>query len=381
MAPIRVAVLGVGRWSGRAHIPAWRRDPRAEIVGIYDLDESRSRAASDALGGVRVFPSAADLIRSADVDAVDVVTWGPAHFEAAMSAIEAGKHVLCEKPVHRDYRETLRAHRAAQERGLRTKVGFTFRFSPAMMRVRELIEEGFLGRPLVFNGFEQNSQFLDPMTPIRVGEGDASDNPEIQVGSLEGYGAPIIDLARWFVGSELEEVVGMLSNLIPERMVPGSPVPVRLPIDDADCFIGRFRNGVMCTIQSSYVTIGNYPGLEARIYGTEGALVCRLVTEEGVCERLWGARKDAVEFKRLEIPDRLYPRSGSPTEPWETSFYSNLVANFISEIEDPNLPAGGDFSDAVAVQQVINAVEISYRQRGWVSLPLADPNEQTTDGA
>jgi predicted dehydrogenase len=121
--------------------------------------------------------------------------------------------------------------------------------------------------------------------------------------------------------------------------------------------------------------------LEARIYGTEGALVCRLVTEEGVCERLWGARKDAVEFKRLEIPDRLYPRSGSPTEPWETSFYSNLVANFISEIEDPNLPAGGDFSDAVAVQQVINAVEISYRQRGWVSLPLADPNEQTTDGA
>jgi predicted dehydrogenase len=373
VAPIRVGVLGTGRWSRRAHLPAWRRDTRAQLVGLYDIDPVTAAEASAACGGVRVYPSAAELIQSPEIDVVDVVTWGPAHFEAAMGAINAGKHVLCEKPVHRDYRETRRAYEAALLRGLRTKVGFTFRFSPAMMYMRELIADGFVGRPLVFNGFEQNSQFLDPMTPIRMGEGDASQEPEIQVSSLEGYGAPIIDLSRWFVGSELSDVVGMLANLVPERLVPGSEHPVRLPIDDADAFLGRFQNGTVCTIQSSYVTIGNYPGLEARLYGTEGALICRLVEESGVCERIWSARKDSVEFQPLTVPDRLFPPGGGLTESWDSAFYANLVSSFISEIEDPSVPSGGDFGDAVQVQQVINAVEQSHRRRGWVSLPLEGP--------
>lgn len=373
MAPIRVGVLGTGRWSRRAHLPAWRRDKRVQLAGLYDIDADRSAEASAACGGVRVYSSATELIESSEIDVVDVVTWGPVHFEAAMGAIKAGKHVLCEKPVHRDYLETKRAHEEALARGLRTKVGFTFRFSPAMMYMRELIAEGFVGRPLVFNGFEQNSQFLDPLTRIRMGEGDESEEPEIQVSSLEGYGAPIIDLSRWFVGSELSEVVGLLANLVPERLVPGSDRPVRLPIDDADAFLGRFQNGAICTIQSSYVTIGNYPGLEARLYGTEGALICRLVEEQGVCERIWAARKDSVEFRPLTVPDRLFAPGGGVTEPWATAFYANLVSSFVSEIEDPNAQPGGDFGDAVQVQQVINAVEISHRRRAWVSLPLLQP--------
>lgn len=370
MQALRVGVLGTGRWSRRAHLPAWRRDERVQLTGLFDIDPDRAAAASLEGGGVRVYASAKELIESPEVDVVDVVTWGPAHFEGAMGAIRAGKHVLCEKPVHRDYRETRRAHTEALAQGLRTKVGFTFRFSPAMMYMRELIAGGFVGRPLVFNGFEQNSQFLDPMTEMRMGEGDASPDPAIQVSSLEGYGAPIIDLARWFVGAELSEVVGMLPNLVPERLVPGQDRPVRLPIDDADAFLGRFQNGAICTIQSSYVTIGNYPGLEARLYGTEGALICRLVEEQGVCERIWAARKDAVEFQPLTVPERLFAPGGGLNEPCATAFYSNLVSSFVTEILDPSEEPGGDFGDAVQVQQVINAVELSHRTRAWVGLPL-----------
>jgi predicted dehydrogenase len=239
-----------------------------------------------------------------------------------------------------------------------------------MMYMKELIDQGYVGRPLVFNGFEQNSQFLDPLTPMRMGEAETLQGGKLKAASLEGYGAPIIDLGLWFVASDLCEVVGLLTNQIPERIGPGANQPRPLPIDDADAFIGRFDNGAMATIQSSYVTVGNYPGLEARLYGTEGALICRLVEEAGVCERLWGARKDAVEFQSLEVPERLFPIGGSIFEAWATSFYSNLVSDFIDDIKQPERPAGGDFAAAAAVQEVINAVEISHQQHRWVELPL-----------
>ncbi len=370
MAELGVAIIGAGRWAERAHLPGWLRDPRARVVGVYDLDQGRAGALSAHAPGSRVYPSEAELLADPEVQVVDVVTWGPAHFQSAIASLESRRHVLCEKPVHREWARTREAGELALSRGLRTKVGFTFRFSPAMMRMRELISEGYVGRPLVFNGFEQNSQFLDPLTPIRAGEGDPAAGAEIQVGSLEGYGAPIIDLALWFLGSELEEVVGQLANLIPERLVPGSQVPVRLPIDDADAFLCRFANGAIGTIQSSYVTVGNYPGLEARLYGTEGALICRLVEEEGICERLYGARRDQVEFRPLQVPERLYPPGGGLTEPWDTAFYANLISTFVSEINDLRLPAQADFLAAARVQEVINAVELSHRRHGWVRLPL-----------
>ncbi len=370
MADLGVAIVGAGRWAARAHLPGWLRDPRARVVGVFDLDQERARALSARVPGSRVYASEAEVFTDPAVQVVDVVTWGPAHFQSAMAGLESRRHVLCEKPVHREWARTRDAGEMALSRGLRTKVGFTFRFSPAMMRMRELIAEGYVGRPLVFNGFEQNSQFLDPLTPIRAGEGDPAEGADIQVSSLEGYGAPIIDLALWFLGAELLEVVGQLANLIPERLVPGSTVPVRLPIDDADAFLCRFSNGAIGTIQSSYVTVGNYPGLEARLYGTEGALICRLVEEEGVCERLYGARRDQVEFRPLEIPERLYPPGGGPTEPWDSAFYANLIAAFTSEIQDPGRPAQADFLAAARVQEVINAVELSHRRHGWVQFPL-----------
>ncbi|MDA8329850.1 MAG: Gfo/Idh/MocA family oxidoreductase [Candidatus Dormibacteraeota bacterium] len=363
----RVGVIGAGRWSRTAHLPAWRRDPRCRVMGVYDSDGSVGAGLDQSL---RV-GSASELIDSPDIDIIDVVTWNPSHYEYAAAAIAAGKHVLCEKPVHHDYRRTKALSDLARSRGLRTKVGFTFRFSPAMMRMKQLIDEGFIGRPLVFNGFEQNSQFLDPGTPMRLGETTTTEDGQLRAASLEGYGAPIIDLGLWFVGDDLAEVVGLLTNQVFERVVPGHDHPVPVPLDDADCFIGRFRAGAMATVQSSYVTVGNYPGLEARLYGTEGALICRLVEEKGVCERLWGATKASVEFEPLPIPEELFPAGGSLQEPWPTSFYSNLVSDFLDDIEAPERVGGGTFADAARVQEVIDAVELSHRQHAWVTLPLA----------
>jgi predicted dehydrogenase len=367
---VRVGVLGAGAWARGAHLPGFTRDARCEVVAIADPQIDLARAAAAEFDIPVATADHEELLRRDDIDIIDVCTPSATHFELSWAALESGKHVLCEKPVAYDYRDTVRAAELARARGLKTKLGFTFRYSPAMRYMKELIEQGFVGTPFIFNGYEQNSQWLDPNVPLRQVDPDADPNV-IQVSSLEGYGAPIIDLGHWFVGSRYAEVVGTMRNFIPERMVRATGRMMRMNIDDGDIFIGEFENGALGSVQTSFVTVGNYPGLEARVYGSEGALICRLVEERGICESLKAAKADSVEFEEIEVPQRLYPSGGSARESWRTLFYANLTASFVGEVLSDAPENEGNFLDGARVQEVVNAVEQSFRERRWVSLPLA----------
>ena len=367
---LRVGVLGAGAWATFAHLPGFRRDSRCELVAIADPQFDLARAAAAQFE----IPIAASdhwaVIERDDIDVIDVCTPSHTHFELAWAALEAGKHVLCEKPVAYDFRDTRRAAQVARDKGLKTKLGFTFRYAPAMRYMRRLVADGFIGQPFIFNGFEQNSQWLDPQTPLRQAD-HLADQAELQVSSLEGYGAPIIDIAHLLVGADLSAVVGTMRNFIPERVVRATGQMMRMNIDDGDIFMGEFANGALCSVQTSFVTVGNYPGIEARIYGSKGALICRLVEEAGICERLWSATPDQVEFRELTVPAEFYPPGGSREESWRSLFYANLIASFISEILSDSPGNEGNFDDGAWVQETINAVEASFRQRRWVTLPLA----------
>ncbi|HEV8365453.1 MAG TPA: Gfo/Idh/MocA family oxidoreductase [Gemmatimonadaceae bacterium] len=369
---IRVAVLGAGAWARFAHIPGYKRDGRCEVVAVCDPQRDLAEAAARDFGIRDVATDYREVISRADVDLIDVCTPSATHFELAWAALEAGKHVLCEKPVAFDYRDTLRAHELAKAKGVKTKLGFTFRYAPAMRYMKALIDEGFVGTPYIFNGYEQNSQWLDPSTPLRQADHTA-DQSVLQVSSLEGYGAPIIDLGMWFVGSAFASVVGTMRNFVPARVVRATGTMMRMNIDDGDIFIGEYANGALGSVQTSFVTVGNYPGLEARVYGSKGAIICRLVEERGICESLKVATKEAVEFQEIEVPQRFYPPGGSPKESWRTLFYANLVSSFIGEIVNGGGENEGDFHDGARVQEVINAVELSFRERRWVTLPLGRP--------
>jgi predicted dehydrogenase len=333
---VRVAVLGAGAWARYAHLPGYKRDSRCKVVAIADPNRALAEQAAADFGIPVVARDHTQVVGRDDIDLVDVCTPSATHFELSMAALEGGKHVLCEKPVAFDYRETLRAAGVARSKKLKTRLGFTFRYSPAMRYMKALIDEGFIGTPFIFNGYEQNSQWLDPSNPLRQVDPDA-DQSVIQVSSLEGYGAPIIDLGMWFTGSPFAQVVGTMR---------------------------KFANGALGSVQTSFVTVGNYPGLEARLYGSEGALICRLVEEKGVCEVLRAAKPAAVEFEELTVPERFYPPGGTPRESWRTLFYANLISSFITELLADDDRNEADFSDGARVQEVINAVE------RWVSLPL-----------
>jgi predicted dehydrogenase len=366
-----IGVIGAGRWAGWAHLPGWARDPRCRIVGVCDIDPERAAAAAGRYGADVATGDYTDLLKRDDIDIIDVVTRDSEHFEINCAAIEAGKHVLSEKPVAHDHHDVARVAAMAAERGLKTKVGFTFRYSPAVRYMKYMIARGDLGVPFIFNAYEQNSQWLRPQTPLRGRE--RAGTGRIQVASLEGYGAPVIDIGHWFLESDLTAVVGLLRNFIPERVIAATGNLARVNIDDGDIFIGEFASGAICSVQSSFVTVGNYPGIEVRLYGSEGAAIARLVEERGICETLHVASPGEVEFREIEVPADYYPPGGTRRESWRTLYYANLTANFASEVLG-ELPGNeGNFDDGLWVQQVINAVELSHHERRWVNLPLDGP--------
>ncbi len=363
-----VGIIGAGRWAGWAHLPGWARDERCQIVGICDVDPQRAAAAAERYGAAVATGDYTELLKRDDIDVIDVVTRDSEHFEINQAAIEAGKHVLSEKPVAHDHRDVRRVAELARSKGLKTKVGLTFRYSPAVRYMKDLIVRGDLGTPFIYNAYEQNSQWLSPQTPLR--NSSRVNGGPIKVASLEGYGAPVIDIGHWFMESELTAVVGVLRNFVPERMIADTGKMARTNIDDGDVFIGEFASGAICSVQSSFVTVGNYPGIEVRVYGSEGAAIARLVEEFGICETLKLARPDDVEFREVEVPASYYPPGGSPRESWRTLYYANLTANFASEVLGEIDGNEGNFDDGLRVQEVINAVEISHHERRWVSLPL-----------
>ena len=380
---LRVGVIGAGRWSGSAHLPGFTRSPLSDVVMICDLHRDLAEARAKQFDIPEVVTDFEKILQRSDIDVVDVVTRGD-HQDIVFATLESGKHCLVEKPVCHDYHDVWRAQRLADSKSLKTKVGLTFRYAPAVQYMFELVREGFIGKPFVFNGYEQNSQWLDPDNPMDkrihrtppVGEpkiGTDLSREAIHVSSLEGYGAPTIDIGLELVGSDLTQVVGILANMVPYRRRTNLDTErERINVDDADMFIAEAANGALYSLQSSFVTVGNYPGIEARIYGSEGALIARLVEEFGVIQTLHGAKPDAVEFVPMEIPERFFPPGYYEGEPWPSAFYVGLVHNFMQEIVDGGETNQGNFAQSARVQEIINAVTLSHREHRWVSLPLEE---------
>jgi predicted dehydrogenase len=380
---LRVGVIGAGRWSKTAHLPGFLRSPLCELVAICDLDRQLADEAAAEFGIADVSTDAAELLARDDLDVIDVVTRGD-HQDLVFATLEAGKHCLVEKPVCHDFRDVWRAHELAESKGLKTKVGLTFRYAPAIMYMFDLIRDGFIGKPYIFNGYEQNSQWLNPDNPMDkrihkvkpVGEPAWGTDPTpegITVSSLEGYGAPTIDIGLECVGGGLAEVVGRMANMVPFRRRTNLDVErERINIDDADMFMGQTADGALFSMQSSYVTVGNYPGIEARVFGSDGAIIVRLVEEFGVIQTIHTARPDAVEFVPRDIPERYFSPGSQPDDHWGTAFFGNLVHNFCEEIVEGGTRNQGNFAQSARVQEIINAVALSHRERRWVQLPLGD---------
>ena len=362
-----VGVLGAHAWAEKAHLPGYAAYERANLVAIADVVPERAQALADKFGIKKVYGSAEELIADPEVEMVDVCTPTDTHLPLSHAVIAAGKHVLSEKPLARDARDAFDVAAAAVKAGVRTKLGFTFRYSPAIRQLKAWIEDGTLGEIYHVHGFEQNSQWLNPAEPIRQVEPGADWN-KLLPSSIVGYGSHLLDLMRWTAG-EFSSVAATMKNFIPERLVRGYEGIQKIAIEDGTVATVEFESGAHGMLQTSYIAVGNYPGVELRVYGSKGAAVARLISEFGVAETLHFATADSVEFEKVELPASTLPPGTTLNTPWPELYYRNLVRHFVDEILDGTAPEC-TFHDGAKSQELVNAIIQAHNERRWVNLPL-----------
>ena len=391
---LRVGVIGAGRWSKRAHMPGWARSDLCGLVVICGRDEELAREAAEKFGVAEISTDAEATIRREDLGVIDVCTNLEGHEPLTALAIECGRHVLVEKPVAQDYRRVKELDELAKAKGLKTKVGLTSRYAPAVQHMFDLVREGKIGTPWLYNGYEQNSQFLNPWYardkrlrkdwPELPIVGTDPDPKAIVIGSVEGHGAPTIDIGLGLVGiggGGIEKLVCQMANLLHQRRRYNVDTELStINWDDADMWIARTREGNLFSMQGSFVTVGNRPGITAWIYGDRGALKATLIAdpETGAIQKLeyadgWAspdADAAAVKYRELEIPDTYWNPGHQPDDEWDTAFYGCLVQNFLEEIVSGGEKNEGNFEQSARVQELINAAELSHREERWAYLPL-----------
>ncbi len=361
-----VGVIGAHAWAEKAHLPGYRFCNRVRRVAICDTVRERAVALAERFGFERVYTDHAEMLADADIDMVDVCTPTDTHFALTGDVLRADKHALTEKPLALTAANAFSLADTADAAGLRTKVGFTFRYSPALRQIKSWIDDGTLGEIFHVHGFQQNAQFLDVNFPLRqYGLGEVG--TELIPASIVGYGSHLVDLMRW-LGGDFAAVSASMRNFVPERMVRGKQGLQRVPIDDGTVAAIEFASGAQGVLQTSFIAIGNYPGVELRVYGSKGAAIGRLIVENGVAETLHAATAGQVEFRPVALPSQAFAAGTSVNTAWPELYYRNLVRHWADEILD-NGAGDGTFRDGAKSQEIVDAIVQSHRERRWVSLP------------
>lgn len=352
-APLNVAVIGTG-FGASVHLPALKHIDGVETVAIVSRRGERARSAAERHGVPHASTDWRDVINDPHVHAVVIATPPYLHHQMVIAAIEAGKHVLCEKPMARSVAEARDMVKLAQQAGVVTMVNHEFRYLPIRRRVKELIDEGYIGDPhsVAMNVFR--STLADPNErPFGwLMEADKAG------GMLGASGSHAIDSLRWWLG-EIHEVAGITSTMVKKRRLPDSSGMAGVDADDNFAFLLRFASGAIGSVHFSATAPIN-AGEEITISGSEGMLIIQGETD------LLGARRRDMGLRELPIPERLNARlpdfSHSLTRPTIL-----LLRDWVEAIRTRELPEHApSFDDGAKVQEIIDAVFRSRTQGRWV---------------
>ncbi|WP_407344158.1 Gfo/Idh/MocA family protein [Pengzhenrongella phosphoraccumulans] len=384
--------LGVGMigyaFMGAAHSQAWRTAPRffdlpmqPTMTALCGRNEVAVRAAAHRMGWAEVETDWKALIARDDVDLVDICTPGDTHAEIAIAALDAGKHVLCEKPLANSVEEAhamAAAAARASERGIQAMVGFTYRRVPAIQLARRLVADGRLGEIRQVRAQYLQDWLADPAAPLSW----RLDKERAGSGALGDIGAHIVDLVQFITGQHLTGVAGMLETFVHERPIAaefsglhghGGEGRGPVTVDDAAIFMARLSGGGIGVFEATRYAWGRKNAIRVEINGTTGSVAFDF--EDMNVLNFYDATQDAVEagFRRIIVtePGHPYIAAWWPAGHglgYEHSF-THQVVDLIGAIAAGRQPEPS-FADGLQVQLVLDAVERSAAdQCAWMAVP------------
>jgi predicted dehydrogenase len=369
-------MIGYG-FMGAAHSQGWRVAPRffdlparPEMTLLVGRNADAVAAAGEKWGWAETATDWRAAIARDDIDIIDIVTPGSSHVEIAIAALDAGKHVLCEKPLANTVDEA-RAMADAAERaaakGVYAMVGFTYRRVPAATLARDIVASGALGNIRQVRAAYLQDWLVDPEAPLawRLQKNLAGS------GALGDLGAHAVDLAQFITGQQLTRVSGTLETFVTRRPLLENAVGLSgtassdygdVTVDDLALFTGRFDGGAVGSFEATRMSTGRKNALRIEVAGSLGAVTFDLEDLNSLGFYDATAPSDRLGFTKIMVTEPTHPYLDAW---WPTGHalgyehaFSHQVRDFVLGISSATQPVPS-FSDGLQVQRVLDSVERS----------------------
>jgi len=362
---VRVALIGTGSITLQNHLPGLLTHPEARVTALCDPDPRALAAAVKAAGVDRTYTDHRALIAQDDIDAIVIATPNNIHLPIATAAAEAGKHVLCEKPLGMSYEETEAMAAAAERAGIVHMTAFTYRFVPAIRYMKRLVAEGALGTPYHVR-INRLQDWGDRAVGWRQQKALAGTG---EIGDMLSHR---IDYAHHLVGPILR-LVAQTKQYLDERRRPDG-VTEPSDVEDWVAMLAELKGGATGVFESTKMATGRGSGGQSQDYveinGSDATLIYYLERPHDIFVGKRGGNLESVP-----VPEELLKVPGSPRDPRAgdplQGFRYDQAFEFVQAIVEGR-PASPDFRDGSRVQAVIDAVLLSSERRQWVDVPGAE---------
>ena len=377
MKHIRIGLIGTG-FMGKTHVWSVQNLPffyktadmgfTAEVAAVCGSSLGKAEAFAREFGIPKAVATPEEILNDPTIDAVDICTPNPLHFAVAKAAILGGKAVLCEKPLTVTAAEADELARLAAERGAICGTVFNNRFLAPVMRARQLMDEGRLGRILSFEFTYKHNSCIDP--DRRVGWKQTA---EAGGGTWYDLGPHVLDLCHYLCG-DLVSVLGKSQIAYPTHLKADGSL-WETNADEAFYLIGRTAEGAMGTVTVSKLTQGANDELSFSVHGEKGSLSFSLMDPNYLSyydATAVGAPMGGVRgYTRIECVGRYpSPASGFPAikapQGWLRG-HIGCMQSFLSAVAD-GTPCSPSFADGAYVQRLLEAAVTGDREGREVSL-------------
>jgi len=289
MKTLNVAILGT-KFMGKAHSNAWLNSPHFFEMGIKPVlkmacgqNEEDLKAFADRWGWEQTETDWRKVIENDEIDIIDISVPTYLHYEIAVAAAKAGKHIFCEKPFALTVAEAKEMYQEAEKAGIVHYLNHNYRRAPAVRLAKKLIDEGFVGRIFHWRGAYLQDWIVDPEFPLtwHLQKDKAGAGPHYDLNSHS------VDLARYLVG-EITTISALTPTFIKERPLPGAGAATfsagsgeetemgEVTVDDASFMLAEFENGAIGSFEASRFAPGRKNFNYFEIYGSKGSIVFNL---------------------------------------------------------------------------------------------------------